>query len=93
MLCDISSRRTAVVIAECTHITPWCRIHKVRSNSYTLTVYPSSVMLLNTYIDQMQMVKQEDNHAKGSELLVNKTLGQETGAVYLTVFTIVMCSV
>ena len=50
-------------------------------------------MLLNTYIDQMQMVKQEDNHTKGSELLVNRTLGQETEAVYLTVSTIVMRSV
>lgn len=47
-------------------------------------------MFLNTYIDQMQMVICEYNH---SELLVNRTLGQKTGSVHLTVSATVLCSV
>lgn len=47
-------------------------------------------MFLNTYIDQMQMVTCENNHSKS---LVNRTLGQKTGAVCLTVPATVMCSV
>lgn len=91
MLCDIPSVATAVVTAECICVTPWCRIHQVRSNSYTFAVYPSSPMLLNAYIDQMQAVKQEGNHTKGS---VDRTLGQGNRAVHLTAFTtIVMCAV
>jgi len=65
----VSSRRTAVVTAECTPITTWCRRHQVRSNSHTQAVYPSSLMLLHTYIDQMQTVKQEDNTQKEASYL------------------------
>lgn len=88
MLCDISSIRTAVIIAVGTHITLQC--HTVRGYSYPRAVYPSSFMFLNTYIDQMQMVACEDNH---SELLVNRTLDQKTRAVHLTVSATVLCSV
>lgn len=84
VLCDIASVRTAVVIAECTSIIPQCKIQGVRSNSYTQAVYPSPLMLLNTYIDQMQTVQQADNRRKARELLVNRTSGRETGAVHPT---------
>ena len=50
-------------------------------------------MLLNTYIDQMQTVQQADNRGKASELLVNRTLGQETGAVRPTPSALVRRSV
>lgn len=90
MLCDISSVRAAVIIAVGTHITPQCRILKVRGNSYPGAVSPSSFMFLSTYIDQMQMVTCGDNHSKSC---VNRTLGQKSGAVRVTVSATVLCSV
>lgn len=74
----------------CTHITPQCRIYKVRGNSYPGAVSLSSLMLLSTYIDQMQMVTCGDNH---SESLVNRTLGQKSRAVHVTMSVTVLCSV
>lgn len=85
--------RTAVIIAECTHVAPGCTIRKVGSNSHTLAVYPSSLLLLNTHVDQMQTVREEENHTQGSDLLVSRTLGWESGAVYLAASTRVTCSV
>lgn len=67
--------RTAVIIAERTHIMPGVEYTKSEVN-LSLAVYLSSLVFLDTRIEQMWTVKQEDNYTRGSELLVSRTLSQ-----------------